>query len=298
MTSHLGLDDLAYLVGTDVPPSADDHLAGCDVCRNRLSNLRSRSAEVSSALSGVGSAAAVEPMPGDVTLRITAALAAERGVSLDQAVGDHDAQPDEPDPTDGTETDELARARERRSRRLRGWLTAAAVVVVVGGGFGAIAHFTSGRSADSTAASNAAGAASRDESLPAQGGATATATPTATATANPGAARGELSRRSFVDDAEAFVAAQNLVKPSRQASEPLTGIGSIRCAIVARGEASSTAGYKAGGGNAEPAAFIGAVTVDGHQGVLYLVDVGPVRVAVAIAGCATSSPDVLASATL
>lgn len=328
MTSHLGLDDLAFLVARDPrPQSTQDHLADCDVCRDRLANLRARSAEVSSALSGIdglGAASAdVEPMPDEVTLRITAALAAELRAVGDErvslrtgmAAGDAAAapQPDGPSPDsdDATRPDELAHARSRmaelararaRSRRLvRGWLTAAAVVVVVGGGSGVIAHFAAGRSADtSTAESGAAGAASRSGSL--NGGAStsagATATPTANAAANPGAARGVLSKRSFVEDAEAFVGAQNLVKPSKQASEPLTGSASGRCATLARGEASSTAGYKAGGGNAAPAAFIGAVTVDGHQGVLYLVDVGPVRVAVAIAGCATSNPDVLASATL
>lgn len=313
MTGHLGLDDLAYLVGTDLLPSAEDHLAGCDICRNRLSTLRARSAEVSSALSGIGAdsgafaAADAEPMPDDVTLRITVALAAERAALGDgrgapthgRDVADA-AQPDEPEPADGTQTDdgtqteELAGARARRSRRLRGWLSAAAVVVVVGGGFGAITHFVSGRSADTNTASSAASDASAGESLSAQ----ASAPAKATATADPGAARGVLRTRTFLDDAKAFVAAQSLAISPAPANQPLAGSGSSRCATVARGEASSTAGYKAGGGNAAPAAFVGAITVDGHPGVLYLVDVGPVKVAVAVAGCTTSSPDVLASATL
>jgi hypothetical protein len=247
----------------------------------------------------------VEPMPDEVALRITAALADERGdlrdghgAPTDGPAAADPVQPDATDPVDGRPTDELAGARERRRRRLRGWLSAAAVIVVVGGGLGAVAHFVSGPSADtSTASAGAAadtGAASGDESLQAQAG-----TPsTAAVTANARAAHGALLNRSFVDDAKAFVLAQRQVKPATPETQRLAGNGSSRCATVARGVASSTAGYQAGGGNAAPAAFVGAVTVDGHPGALYLVDVGPVKVAVAMAGCATSSPTVLASATL
>ena len=66
------------------------------------------------------------------------------------------------------------------------------------------------------------------------------------------------------------------------------------------GYTAAIAGAKAAGGNtaAGSAALVGAVTVDGHPGVLYLVAVGPAKVAVALAGCSSTSPDVLASATL
>ncbi|HEY8787785.1 MAG TPA: hypothetical protein VIM10_01425 [Actinopolymorphaceae bacterium] len=263
MTRHLGLDDLADLLATDDPPPADDHLAGCDVCRDRLSKLRARTADVSSALGGMpGSPADLGPMPADVTLRITAALTAA-----------HRSRPDE-----------LTIARERRSRRVRGWLAAAAAIVVVGGGFGAIAHFTAGRSSSSdTAAGSGAG-----EELSAQ------------ASANPSAARGVLLEGSFAEDAKAFVAARGQVKPPKPSKQSLAGSGSSLCATAATTQAATTAGAKAAGGNVAvgPTTVVGAVTVDGRPGVLYLVDVGPAKVAVALGGCSSNSPDVLASATL
>jgi hypothetical protein len=196
-------------------------------------------------------------------------------------------------------------ARTRRRGRARNWLTAAAVVVVIGGGFGALAHNISGRTAGSeTSTAGAAGAA--DSATEASGGPGAGGTPrvssganlSAGGTANPAAARGTLLQPSFADDAKVFVAAQARVRPSPASGQPLAGSGSTRCATVARGEASSTAGYQAGGGNAAPAAFVGPVTVDGRPGALYLVDVGPVKVAVALSGCSSSSPAVLASALL
>jgi len=270
MTGHLGLDDLASLVGSEVAPADTDHLAGCDICRGRLANLRARSAEVSVALGEtVGD---VGPMPTDVAERITAALtAAGRARPVDISV-----------------------ARERRSRRVRGWLVAAAAVVVVGGGFGAIVHFASGQSASSgtSGTSNtAAGAAatpsgpSADESL------------TAGATANPSAARGVLLEPSFAADAKAYVAARRIQAPH---SQPLTTAGSSRCATLAGSQAAAIAGSNAAGGNPvnASAALIGPVTVDGRSGVLYLVDVGPVKVAIAAANCSTTAPDVLAGATL
>ncbi len=274
MTGHLGLDDLAVLVGTNAP-AADDHLAVCDICRNRLANLRARSADVSAALGTVGVSAAtgasggidVAAMPADVTERISAALtAAGRARPVDISI-----------------------ARERRSRRVRSWLTAAAVVVVVGSGSGAIAHFAAGRSAESSTATSgaAAGAATRDQSL------------AVGVTANPSATRGVLLEASFARDAKAFVAQQQ-VKPPRAASQPLTGGGSSRCATAATDAAASTAGAKAAGGNTAPgsAALVGDVTVDGRPAVLYLVAVGPAKVAVALTGCSSTNPNVLARATL
>lgn len=264
MTSHLGLDDLADLLAIDDPPPADGHRAGCDICRDRLSNLRARSADVSAALGGAP--ADVGPMPADVTLRITTALTAARG-----------ARPDE-----------LAIARQRRNRRLRGWLAAAAAVVVVGGGgFGAIAHFTAGRSSSSDTAVAAAGSGA-GEALSDQ------------ASANPSAARGVLLEDSFAEDAKVFVAARGQVKPPKPSTQPLAGSGSSRCASAATTQAAATAGAKAPGGNLAvgPTTVVGAVTVDGRPGVLYLVDVGPATVAVALGGCSSNSPDVLASATL
>ena len=105
---------------------------------------------------------------------------------------------------------------------------------------------------------------------------------------------------SFAEDAKAFVAAQGQVKAPDPASQPLAGGGSTRCATAATNQAAAIAGAKAAGGNtaAGSAALVGAVTVDGHPGVLYLVAVGPAKVAVALAGCSSTSPDVLASATL
>jgi hypothetical protein len=266
MTSHLGLDDLADLLATDDPPLAEGHLAGCDLCRDRLSNLRARSADVSAALGG--GPAGVGPMPPDVTERLTAALTAARA-----------ARPDE-----------LAVARERRSRRLRGWLAAAAAVVVVGAGFGAIAHVAGGRTASTNTASAGASDAGGGESL----------TAAAPATANPPAAGGTLLEHSFAKDVKAFVAAQGQLKPLQPLTEPQAGSGSSLCATAATTQAAATAGAKALGGNvaAGSARVVGAVTVDGRPGVLYLVDVGPAKVAVALAGCSSNSPDVLASAIL
>jgi hypothetical protein len=289
MTGHLAVDVLAGLVGIRDPASVDDHLAGCELCRERLSNLRARSAEVTRALGGLDGVAG-ETMPADVTLRITAALTAARGVpTVEPTV----------EPPVGR-SDDLALARERRRGRLRGLLVAAAVVVVIGGGFGAIVHLIGGAGSAATSAGGpAAGAASGSTTRPSAGAdlsAPSPATGTGTAPANPRAARGTLLEASFADDAKVFVAAQG--RPTPASARPLAGGGSARCATTARGEASSTAGYKAGGGNAAPAALVGAVTVDGRAGVLYLVDVGPVKVAVALSDCSTGSPVVLASALL
>ena len=266
MSSHLGLGDLADLIGAEDPPPADGHLAGCAICQDRLTNLRARSADVSAALGG--GQTDVGPMPVDVTERITAALTAARA-----------ARPDE-----------LAVAREQRSRRLRGWLAAAAAVVVVGAGFGAITHVAGGRTASTNSASTGASDASGGESL----------TAGAPATANPSAASGVLLDDSFAQDVKAFVAGKGQVKPLQPLTQPLAGSGSNLCATVATTHAAATAGEKALGGNvaAGSATVVGAVTVDGRPGVLYLVDVGPAKVAVAIAGCSSNSLDVLASATL
>lgn len=300
MTAHLGLDDLTHLVDSTAEPTAGDHLPGCHLCRERLANLRARSSDVSAALAGAGD---VGPMPAEVAARITAALSAQRRTQP------RDAQPDGR-PDDG-HLDQLARARQRRSQRLRGWLVAAAVVVVVGTGFGAIQHFAVGTSDDTAATAGRAPAG--DGSLPASGAAAA------------GAADGNLSTSGFASDAKAFVAAQSRPRPTTSSSRPLarpsssaaatpraaigvprptstlaTAVGSARCGTTASTHAAAIAGPNAAAGSPveSSARLVGAVTVDGRPGVLYVVDVGPVEVAVAMANCSSGAPDVLAGATL
>lgn len=291
MSGHLAVDDLAGLVGTRDPASVDAHLAGCEICRARLATLRARSAEVARALGKLDAGVDADTMPADVTLRITVALTAARGLPTVEPTIGSAVEPAV------RRSDDLALTRERRRGRLRGLLVAAAVVVVIGGGFGAIVHLV-GVGADG-AATSAAGPAAGAASEPTKSAGADLSAPvpaTGTATANPRAARGTLLEASFADDAKVFVAAQG--RPTPASVHPLAGGGSTLCATTARGEASSAAGYKAGGGNAAPAALVGAVTVDGRAGVLYLVDVGPVKVAVALSDCSTSSPAVLASALL
>lgn len=307
MTAHLGLDALTYLVDSSVGPAAGDHLSDCELCRTRLANLRIASADVSAALAGTNAPAGARleagPMPADVAARITAALAAERGAQPDDGA----RQPAGAVPADSARQradsarmDDLAIARQRRSQRLRGWLTAAAVVVVVGTGFGAIQHFTVG-SANNTSATSGSGGAMEDQSLPAP------------AAANSAGADGVLSTSGFAAEAKAFVAAQTRSQsqsPSstsptplavpRPTASPQTALGSPQCATAAAARAAAIAGSNAAGGNTVNAAAqpVGAVTVDGRKGVLYLVDVGPVKVALALANCSSSNPDVLAGATL
>jgi hypothetical protein len=287
MTEHLGLDDLTSLAATDLAEPAHDHLAGCELCRDRLVNLRARSADVSFALRGATDAG-VGAMPTDVAARITAALATQR-------TPQPAPQPDAGHRRDtGHRADDLAIARERRSSRIRGWLTAAAVIVVVGLGFGAIQHVLGGQSASTTA--GAAGAADSSSGSLAAG-----------ATANPKAADGVLLDGSFAVDAKAFVTAKGRPRASATTTlrpsstpEPLVGgksAGSKQCATTATTRAAAVAGTKANG-TPGSAVVVGPVTVDGRPGVLYLVDLGPVKVAVALAGCSSSRPAVLASATL
>jgi len=321
VTSHLGLDDLASLVATSGPPSAESHLAGCDTCRDRLANLRARSADVSAALAGMGAtgalgggsddgSGAIESMPDDVMLRITAEMAAAREAQSEAPVDADAAEPNAPADAGAPEpvalgrageprVDELARARARRSRRLRGWLAAAAAVVILGGGFGAVTHFSGGRAADSESASNGAIAAPSD--------AVSGQLPPAQPSASPGATRGKLLADNFAADVKAYLADQRQ-HPSPPVAAPkpgsvprpgsVAGTGSSQCATLARDEAPSIAGGAARGANAAQAVLVGAVAVDGHPGALYVVDVGTVEVAVALFGCSSSSPDVLATATL
>ena len=144
---HLDLDALADVLAGEASLGAEEHVAGCAVCRAELDDLRAAQARVTAELAAL----TAPTVPGDIAARLLRALADEEADPATQ-------------PTTGTTVTPFPSATARANPAR--WLAAAAAVVVllVGGLFG-ISQLHDDSSSSTSASSDAGGTSAKELAL-------------------------------------------------------------------------------------------------------------------------------------
>jgi hypothetical protein len=264
--AHPGTGDLADEVAGVAGPAVADHLLGCGDCTARLAALSAASAAVTRDLR-----ADPEPeLPAALAARFAEVIAEQSAARGSRAA----AAPavTRPDRTP-VRSRRMPDGWWRRHTRLGGVLVTAAALAVVGGGSSIVAYWVGSRQPANQAAGTGmpqtdAGAAGNDlrrrtSPPPAAAGTTA------------------LHRSAFADEVTRLLS-------SRTTRRPTSAEDACATHVLARADRNG----------ATLTALPGAVTVDGARVLVVVAGRAGTRTAVAISGCSTGDPRVVARGAL